>query len=299
MHRAIDQSLEVQTMTDSITLYGTMTLPQATKKVPLCIIIAGSGPTDRNCNNPFGKSNAYKMIAEELMDNGIATIRYDKRMIGESVDVAIQEKDLRFDHMVDDASNWVKLFENDPRFSSITIMGHSEGSLIGILTAQRNSSVTKFVSLAGPAQAADVLLLEQIGKQLPFAVPNIKKIFEKLKQGEFIEEIDPTLMSILRPSVQAYMASWFQYTPTTEIAKLKIPSLIIQGTTDIQVETSEAELLHEASPNSELLIIPQSNHILKDAPEDRIENIKTYSDPSLPLSDGVVDAIINFVFQKS
>lgn len=294
MHRTDDQSLEVQTKTDSFNIYGTLTLPKAETKVPLAIIIAGSGPTDRDCNNPMGDSNAYKMIAESLMKNGIATLRYDKRMVGQSVDVIMNEEDARFQCGVDDAISWIKKYELDPRFSSISVLGHSEGSLVGILAAQ-STSVNKFVSLAGPGRASDVILLEQIGKQIPFAVPNIKKIFDQLKAGEIVEEIDPTLQTFLRPSVQPFLASWFQYTPTEEIKKLNIPTLIIQGTTDIQVEVKEAHLLQEAKPDSELLILEDSNHIFKDAPIDRMKNLQSYSDPSLPLSDGLIEALVTFI----
>lgn len=293
--REVDESIEVQVLSDTIPLYGTLTLPKSDRTaLPLAIIIAGSGPTDRDCNNPMGKSNTYKMIAEDLMANGIATLRYDKRMVGKSIDVNLKEEDTRFDHMVNDALSWIKKYENDKRFSSITILGHSEGSLVGMLAAQQ-SGVEKFVSLAGPARSADIILLEQIGKQMPFAVPNLRKQFAKLKKGELIEDVDPTLNSILRPSVQPYMISWFQYNPSEEIKKLSIPVLILQGTTDLQVEVKEAELLHEALPSSQLHIFEQSNHIFKDAPEDRNENFKTYTDPELPLSDGVVKTIVDFL----
>jgi len=295
MKRDMDEIIEVQVVSDSISLYGTLTLPKSDRKaVPLAIIIAGSGPTDRDCNNPMGKSNTYKMIAEELMINGIATLRYDKRMVGKSIDVKLKEEDTRFDEMVTDALSWIRKYENDKRFSSITILGHSEGSLVGMLAAQQ-SEVSRFASLAGPARSADIILLEQIGKQMPFAVPNLKKQFAKLKAGELIEEVDPSLLSILRPSVQKYMISWFQYTPTEELKKLDIPVLIMQGTTDIQVDVKEAELLHASSTSSKLQLFVNSNHIFKDAPEDRNGNLKTYSDPDLPLSENVVETIVEFI----
>lgn len=294
MHRVEDQSIDVQTKNDSINLYGTLTLPKATNKVPLAIIIAGSGPTDRDCNNPMGKSDAYKMIAEGLMANGIATLRYDKRMVGKSIDIIMPEEQMNFDLGVEDAISWINKYQDDARFSDISILGHSEGSLVGILAAQK-TPIAKFVSLAGPARAADEILLSQIGKQIPFAVPNVKKIFDKIKGGEIVKDVDPTLLSILRPSVQPYMASWFQYTPTEEIKKLTIPVLVMTGTTDVQVDIQEAVLLNEAYPGSILHIIEGSNHIFKDAPEDMTENIGTYSDPSLPLSEGILDILIEFI----
>ena len=295
LKRPIDEVLEVQTTSDSLQIYGTLTLPKSNgKAVPLAIIIAGSGPTDRDCNNPMGKSNTYKMIAEGLMESGIATLRYDKRMIGESIAPHLKEEDLRFDDMINDASNWVNLFKDDKRFNEIIIIGHSEGSLIGMVAA-RITQADKFISLAGPGRAADVILLDQISKQMPFAVPNVKKIFNKLKAGEIVNQIDPSMAAILRPSVQPYLASWFKYDPSVEIQKLNIPCLVVQGSTDIQVGIKEAQLLHEAATQSTLKILEGTNHIFKDAPTDFSENIKTYTDPSLALNTELLDILSAFI----
>lgn len=295
LKRPTDQSIDIQIVSDTIELFGTLTLPRSSGQgVPIAILIAGSGPTDRNCNNPMGESNTYKMIAEGLMDSGIATLRYDKRMVGESTKQTFEEKDARFDHMIDDAVNWVKLFQDDKRFNKIIIMGHSEGSLVGMVTA-RMVKADKFISLAGPGRSSDVIMLDQIGKQMPFAVPNIKKIFDKLKAGELVEEVDPSLHTILRPSVQPYMASWFQYDPSVEIKKLNIPSLIVQGSTDIQVGIKEAQMLHEAASQSTLKILEGTNHIFKDAPTDFGENIKTYTDPTLALNTELLDILTAFI----
>jgi len=242
----------------------------------------------------MGDSNTYKMIAEGLMDNGIATLRYDKRMIGESVIENYTEEDLRFDDLINDASQWVNLFKEDKRFDQVIVMGHSEGSLIGMIAA-RLTQADKFISLAGPGRAADVIILDQIGKQMPFAVPNVKKVFEKLKQGELVKDIDPTLGAILRPSVQPYLASWFLYDPSVEINKLNIPTLIVQGSTDIQVGIKEAQLLDEAAKQSTLKILEGTNHIFKDAPTDFAENVKTYTDPKLALNTELLDILTAFI----
>ncbi len=295
LKRPTDESVDVQIVSDTIDLFGTLALPRSNgKAVPLAIMIAGSGPTDRNCNNPMGESNTYKMIAEGLMESGIATLRYDKRMVGESAKQTVDEKDVRFDHMIDDAVNWVNLFQDDKRFNKIIIMGHSEGSLVGMVTA-RLIKAEKFISLAGAGRSADVIILDQIGKQMPFAVPNIKKIFDRLKTGEIVEDIDPSLNTILRPSVQPYMASWFKFDPAKEIEKLDIPCLIVQGSTDIQVGIKDAQLLDAAASQSTLKILEGTNHIFKDAPTDFNENIKTYTDPTLALNTELLDILSSFI----
>ena len=83
--------------------------------------------------------------------------------------------------------------------------------------------------------------------------------------------------------------------PKTEIKKLSVPVLIVQGTTDIQVNVDEAEKLKKAYPKATYAVITGMNHPLKPAPQDREQNMATYSNPTLPLSAGLVPAITTFV----
>ena len=89
--------------------------------------------------------------------------------------------------------------------------------------------------------------------------------------------------------------SWFKYEPQVELAKLDKPVLLVQGTTDIQVDMQNVEKLHASNPNSEKVILEGMNHILKEAEMDRMKNIETYSNPDLPLKDGLITAIVDFI----
>jgi hypothetical protein len=113
-----------------VTLFGTLLMPTLTKIKPnVVLIIAGSGPTDRNCNSELGlKSNAFKMLADSLAKAGIASVRYDKRGVGESVGAATSESETRFTDMVDDAVSFLKKIKASGQFGKIFIAGHSEGS---------------------------------------------------------------------------------------------------------------------------------------------------------------------------
>src|SRR4051794_11632517 len=122
------------------TLHSTLLLPKhMSKAMPIVLMISGSGPTDRNGNSPMlpGKNNSLLMLAEGLASNGIASLRYDKRGIGESAAAMVSEADLRFETYVDDAVSWCEQLRKDARFSKVIIAGHSEGSLIGMLAAKR------------------------------------------------------------------------------------------------------------------------------------------------------------------
>ncbi len=279
--------------TGSGNIEGTLLVPETTECIPVALIIAGSGPTDRDGNNPMMKNNSLKMVAEGLSENEIATLRYDKRGIGASQAAGLKEKDLRFEDYIKDAKAWVKALKNDKRFSEVIIVGHSEGSLIGMIAA--NKDITKFISLSGSGLTAGDLIKQQLSAKAPMLSDQVADIVAKLENEKTVDSVPPMLFSLFRPSVQPYMISWMRYDPAKEIAKLNIPILVVQGTTDLQVDLAQAEKLAGANPKAELEIIDGMNHILKEAPSDPRENIKTYADPDLSLKEGVVDKLSSFI----
>ncbi|WP_404452127.1 alpha/beta hydrolase [Virgibacillus necropolis] len=278
-------------------LYGEVEIPDGEGPYPVMIIIPGSGPTDRNGNSVAlpGKNNSLKLLAEQLAENGIASVRYDKRGVGKNQSTAISEKDLRFDRFVKDAVAWAEMLAKDKRFSNVGIIGHSQGSLVGILAAHE-TDVDAFVSIAGAGRSIDQVLYDQLRKELPDDLTKESKdILDKLKQGKHVEDISQELQSVFRPSVQPFLSSWMQYNPAEEIQKLDVPVLIVNGKRDIQVPVSEAKILHQAKKDAEFLLIPKMNHVLKEAPEDRKGNLQTYSNPDLPLAQGLIDGIVSFL----
>lgn len=279
------------------TISGTLALPKNTSgKIPVVLIIAGSGPTDRDGNNNMGNlsGNTYKMLANELGKNGIASLRYDKRSVGQSIS-STKPKEMRFDDYVDDAVGLINLLNEDQRFSKVIVLGHSEGSLVGML-ACRDQPAKAFISVAGAGQPADKIMTEQMKSQPKFIADNFKTMLDSLKKGKLTDKIDPKIYAIAGPDVQPYLASWFRYDPARELKKIKIPMLIIQGTTDIQVTVTDAEKLKKAAPSdAKLVIIPGMNHVLKEAPADRAQNMLTYTQPNLPLKPELVTNIVDFV----
>lgn len=285
-----EQSLVLET--GSGKLHGTVCIPSGTAPFPVALIIAGSGPTDRDGNNPMMKNNSLKMLAQELAKAGIATVRYDKRGIAESSGAMKKEADLRFDDMVSDAKGWMELILQDKRFGAVTIIGHSEGSLVGMLAAEKAS---RFVSLAGAGEPIGKTLRRQLENQPKPLYDAACLALDSLEAGLMVKKVNPMLLSLFRPSVQPYMISWLKHDPAKIISSLRIPVLIVQGTTDIQVSVDNANSLAAANTGAKLLLIDQMNHVLKTAPADRMENMKTYSDPSLPLSPGLAEGIISFI----
>lgn len=290
----IETPLTLHTGTGDI--FGTLTIPKDIKAMPVALIIAGSGPTDRNCNGPMLKTEAYKKLAYELAKNNIASLRYDKRGIAESHTAGENESDLRFDDYVNDARGWIQLLKHDKRFSKVIVVGHSEGSLIGMIAA--GSAADKFISIAGVGQSADKLLKTQLADQ-PAKIKDLSySIIDSLVLGKTIKKVDPMLYALFRPSVQPYMISWFQYDPQVEIKKLNIPVMLIQGTNDIQVSVEDVNLLAKANPKAQLLIIENMNHIFRIIEGDRNANIATYNNPSLPISNKLTTGIVEFIKQR-
>lgn len=274
-------------------LYGTLTVPDVAKKCPVALIIAGSGPTDRNGNNPMMKNNSLKMLAEALAKNGIASLRYDKRGIGESKASAPTESALVFENYTEDAKSWINFLKQDKRFSQLIVIGHSEGSLIGMIAGAK---ANKFISIAGAGESADKLLKEQISSKSNKQIEDMTfPIIDSLKSGNKVNKVDPLLNSLFRPSIQPYLISWFKYDPQTEIKKVTVPILILQGNKDLQVSVADAESLSKANKNAELAIVDKMNHVLKIIDGDNKANFESYNNENLPISEELTNKIVSFI----
>ncbi|MFV8353476.1 alpha/beta hydrolase [Flavobacterium sp. XS2P14] len=275
-------------------LKGSLYTPlKNSKKETLVILIAGSGPTDRNGNQKNLVNNSLKYLCEGLAQNDIAAFSYDKRMFAQISLGTLNEATLSFEDFINDAKAVFTYFKNQKKYNKIIIAGHSEGSLIGMIAANDNADA--FISIAGPGRTIDAVVVEQIEKQAPFLKEEVLKNFEILKSGNTFELKNEMLASLFRPSVQPYMISWLKYNPQDEIKKLKILTLLLNGTNDLQVSVGEAELLKKSKPDAELVIIDAMNHVFKEIKGDTAENMKSYNDPNLPISAQLLNTITRFI----
>lgn len=288
------QNYQVKDLAVSQWLQGSLYTPSPKQpQTPLVIIIAGSGPTDRNGNQPTMKTNAYKYLAEGLAQNGIAVYTFDKKFLTQLKTHQLDESQLTFDDMVSDVVSIVSFFRKQKQYGKIILAGHSEGSLVGILTAEK-IRVDGFISIAGAGKPIDKILKNQIHERAPFLEEATDSILNKLKAGQSVDEVNPLLASLFRKSVQPFLISWMKYNPAEEIKKLNIPILILQGKKDLQVQPESAELLHQAAPKSQLVWLPKMNHVLKNIDDDS-QNLTSYHNPELPVSPQLVQAIVDFV----
>jgi pimeloyl-ACP methyl ester carboxylesterase len=275
-------------------LKGSLYVPfKTSSKTNLVILIAGSGPTDRDGNQKGLVNNSLKYLAEEVAKNNITVFSYDKRIFAQMATGKIDEASLSFDNFIDDAKAVISYFKNQKKYHSITIAGHSEGALIGLVAANGNADA--YISIAGAGRPINEIILEQIEKQAPFLKEEVQNDLEMLKNGVTFELKNQMLASLFRPSVQPYMISWIKFNPQAEIKKLQIPTLLINGDKDIQVSLADAKLLQQAKPESELKIIVNMNHIFKEIKGDDAENKASYTNPNLPVMTDLVSAIAVFV----
>ncbi len=278
------------------TIYGTLLSTSTNRRGPVVLIHAGSGPTDRNGNSALikGANNSLRLLAEGLAAQGIATLRFDKRAIGASAKAAGKEQDLRFDTYAEDAAGWLRRLRASGRFTTITALGHSEGALVMLLAAP-SGGADGYVSIAGAGRRAGDLLREQL-VSLPDSLRAANdRILARLEAGETADTVPPALWSLYRRSVQPYLISWMRRDPATELRGLRMPVLLVQGTTDVQVTMRDFDRLAAARPDAARLVIDGMNHVLKMVRGTAIEQRPAYGDPTLPLAPGLVEGITRFV----
>jgi uncharacterized protein len=287
---------DIQCETSTGTLFGTLDLPAGKGPWPAVLVIAGSGPTDRDGNQPFMKNDSLRLVGKALAAHGVAALRYDKRGIGKSAAAGAVEVNLRLENYVEDAVSWLKQLRGDSRFNKVVILGHSEGSLAGMLAAKREP-VDRLISVAGAGRDLATILRDQLKRNLPQNLfVESSHIIDELAAGRKVDNVPPVLNTLFRPIVQPFLMSSMKYNPGKEIADVTVPILVVQGSTDLQISMDDASLLAANNKNARLVAIENMNHVLKNAPSQSLaEQAAAYSDPSLPLAPKLMDEILSFV----
>lgn len=273
---------------DSIELPGTLTY--TSKKTPLIIWVHGSGNVDRNGNQgKIIKANYIQKFRKAINVNDIAFFSYDKRTATPKNYNFL--KKVVFEDLVTDAKKVIDHFKNDQRFSEIILIGHSQGSLIGMLASK---NIDKYISIAGSAHTIDKTIIKQVNKQNEQLGKITKNHFEELLNTGDIKQVNPSLISIFAKQNLPFISSWTKYNPVEEIKKLTIPTLIINGNKDLQVQVEEAELLHKANSKTTIDIIDKMNHVLIELEKDS-DNLKSYYTSEYMISDELIVSILNFI----
>ena len=277
---------------DNHSIHGTL-LESAESNSVLSIIISGSGPTDRDGNSTYIKSDYLKMLAEGLFENGISSYRYDKREVGNSIGNIKSGEEVKFSDFINDAISIINHFRGTNKFKKVVVIGHSEGALIGMIASRL--IVDSFISISGAGEDYLTLIQRQLSIQPAYVKSMSDPIIEKLKNKELVDSVPPLINSLFNNTIQKFLIDASSYDPKDEISKLDIPVLIVQGSNDIQIEIKDAQLLHNAAIKSRLEIIQGMNHVFRQSPENRLLNMQTYGNPELPIDASLVNLIVDFL----
>ena len=276
------------------------TFLDAGKGAPVVVIVPGSGPTDRDGNNPMGVTAApYRLLAEALAEKGVSSIRIDKRgMFGSKAAIPDANKVTIADYAAD-AHAWAKAARQKTGARCVWVAGHSEGALIALAAGQDRTDLCGVIAISGMGRRFGTVLREQLAAN-PANAPIMESATKALAELEAGRTVDtagmhPALAPLFNASVQPYVINLLAQDPAALAKSLKLPLLIVHGEADLQTSVADAKALASAQPKAKLVLVPKVNHVLKVVGDGRQANMSAYADPSLPVAPGVVDAIADFV----
>jgi pimeloyl-ACP methyl ester carboxylesterase len=280
------------------------TLLDAGKGAPLVVIIPGSGPTDRDGNNPLGVTAApYRLLAQGLAARGVSTVRVDKRgMFGSKAAIANANQVTIADYAAD-AHAWAKAARTATGAKCVWLLGHSEGGLVVLAAGQDRTDLCGIITVSAAGRKLGAVIRDQLQSNpgnSPILAPALAAL-ASLEAGKRVDSstLPAPLHSLFNEAVQPYMIDLLAQDPARLAASLKLPLLIVQGERDLQVKVEDARALSAALPKARLVLVPGVNHVLKAvASDDRAANFATYADPSLPVSPAVVDSVASFVGKR-
>jgi len=285
----------------NLELGATLVMPRAASgAVPVVVIIAGSGPTDRNGNSLIGiRPNSYAQLAWRLADHGIASLRYDKRGMPGTKGTFDMTK-MTLDDFAADARAAAESLAHDARFSRVILLGHSEGSSLAFIAARAGPPVTAVISVSGLGRPLGVVIREQLSRQFDsVTLVRYDTAMAQYLRGEQPKDVPPQLGALFVPINLSFMKSLSSFDPPAAIRAIRQPVLIVQGGRDLQVTVADAERLHTAKPDAQLVVVPLANHVLKQAGDTTIVGqMAAYQNPSVPIMPDVVNAIADWIFKR-
>ena len=281
-----------------VELGATLTVPRgAAGRVPVVVIIAGSGPTDRNGNSMLGiRPNSYAQLAWGLAVRGIASLRYDKRVLP-ATKGAVEISRLSLEDFATDARAAAESLARDTRFSKVLLLGHSEGAALALIAARQGPPVSAVVSVSGFGRPLAVVLREQLSRQFDSAtLVRYDTAMAQYLRGETPTDVPSMMSPLFVPINQHFMKSLMDFDPPSAIRSLQQPVLIVQGGRDLQVTVVDAERLRSGQPKAQLVVIPAANHVLKQTSDTTLSGqMQLYQSPTAPIMPEVVNAIADWI----
>ncbi len=263
---------KIAVKTGTYSLPGSLCIPNNIEYPPIAILLAGSGPNDKD--ETYGPNKPLKDIATGLASQGVASFRYDKRTLVYGKEFVKQpEKNGIHEEVIEDAISAIELIKKNPQFSKskIIIIGHSLGAMCAPLIAKKSKSVNAIILLAGNARPLEDLVLEQyhyIFNLDSFDLEEKKQIDKLSRQVSTVKDIK--LLKSARPediplgSSSFYWQTLKAYNQTEVAKKIKQPLLILQGERDYQVTMTDFNLWKQIlspNPKNKFISYPTLNHL--------------------------------------
>lgn len=246
----------VEISTDTFRLPGTLTLPKGASRLPVLILVHGSGPNDRD--ETMGSNKPFRDIAWGLAGQGIAVLRYDKRTKVYGKAAYPPGVEATFDNeVIDDVISAVRLVKSMPEIDStrVYVLGHSLGGMLVPRIAQRvgEGRLAGIISLAGPVRKMEQLLTEQITyiSSLSGTQSDVKAAVEQ----------------VMNSLPESYRKMEIAYQPVETARMLKLPFLVLQGERDYQVTMQDFGMWRFGlyrNPNVLFKSYPKLNHALQE-----------------------------------
>jgi uncharacterized protein len=307
------ESREVNWQLDSTTVYGTLFRPAGPGPLPAVVMVAGSGPTDRNWNSPLipGSNGSARLLAEALAQAGIASLRYDKRGVGPH---ARETLPLLIGHMsmqsfADEVAGAVRILANQEyvRPDRIFALANSEGTLHVLNYHLHNPEIpfAGLVLIGPPGRAVGAVARSQLAAQVAHvsngdallalydaAIARFLKDVPISPDPALPEGVQMVLKSLETPANQPFARELWMADAAPLLRQVDVPVLVIIGKKDLQVDwqTDGEPLQQAAAGHAEVtFLFPENaNHVLKQELRSRSELVpaevaQSYNSPDTRL----------------
>jgi len=271
--------IEVSFKSGVAKLFGTLSVPQDVKNPPMVLFIHGSGPLDRNENAKMAKLNIFNALAKTLADNGIASLRYDKRGCGKSGGNYLTAGHFQ---LVDDAERAFEFMKTQTHVEHgpLYIAGHSEGTIIAPQIADRRADIGGIILIAPFLQKLDDVLIRQAEhlasdiKTMPgiggFLTRRVIWLMGgvKNKQAKTLSKLKNSTGDVIRIDFKKINAKWFRelfsIDPAHILAKVAVPTLIIAGEKDVQCAPEDAaKIARIIKDKAQYHVVDNLTHLLR------------------------------------
>jgi uncharacterized protein len=319
------ENLEVSWQLDLTTMYGTLVRPVGPRPFPAVVMVAGSGPTDRDWNSPLlpGSNGSARLLAEALARAGFASLRYDKRASGpharENVPLLIGKMSMQ--SHVDELAGAVHTLASQAyvRDNRIFALANSEGTLHALNYQLHSPAIplAGLVLIGPPGRAVGTVARSQLAAQAA-GIPNgdallalYDEAIARFQAGEpatpdpaLPEGVQMLLKGLETPANLPFARELWMADAAPLLKQVNVPVLVIIGQKDLQVDwQADGEPLQRAAAGHEqvsFLFPENANHVLKQELRPRSELVpaeitQSYNGPETHLDPQALASILEWL----